>query len=83
MSKIKEIKKQYLDAIFRASSEEELEVVRLQAIGKKGDITLKMRELGNMKPDERLKIGPQLNALKELRWKKVGLLEKIVRIFLT
>ena len=65
MSKIKEIKKQYLDSIFRASSEEELEVFRLQAIGKKGYITLKMRELGNMKPDERLKIGPQLNALKD------------------
>jgi phenylalanyl-tRNA synthetase alpha chain len=34
-------------------------------VGKKGEISLKMRELGKMTPEERQVAGPALNALKD------------------
>jgi phenylalanyl-tRNA synthetase alpha chain len=37
---------------------EALEAVRLAALGKKGEISLKMRELGRMSPAERQTAGP-------------------------
>ncbi len=68
----------YLAAIGRASDEAALEAVRLAALGKKGEISLKMRELGGMSPEQRLTAGPALNALKDevdaaLRAKKAAL----------
>jgi len=39
--------------------------VRLAALGKKGEISLRMRELGRMSPQERQQAGPVLNALKD------------------
>ena len=37
----------------------------MQAVGKKGEISLRMRELGKMTPEERQTAGPALNALKD------------------
>jgi len=37
----------------------------VQALGKKGEISLQMRELGRMSPEERQVMGPKLNALKD------------------
>jgi phenylalanyl-tRNA synthetase alpha chain len=39
--------------------------LRVAAVGKKGEISLKMRELGKMSPEERQVAGPALNALKD------------------
>jgi phenylalanyl-tRNA synthetase alpha chain len=47
-----------------ASDEAALEDLRLAALGKKGEISLKMRELGQMAPAERQVAGAALNALK-------------------
>ncbi len=58
------LKKKYLDGILAASDEAALEGIRLAAIGKKGEVSLKMRELGKMTPDARKTAGPALNALK-------------------
>ncbi|MBC7153698.1 MAG: phenylalanine--tRNA ligase subunit alpha [Rhodobacteraceae bacterium] len=55
----------YLTAIKGAKDEAALEEVRLAALGKKGEISLAMRELGKMTPDERKTAGPALNALKD------------------
>ncbi|WP_422049148.1 phenylalanine--tRNA ligase subunit alpha [Shimia sp.] len=54
----------YIDAIAAAADEAALEELRLQAVGKKGEVSLKMRELGKMTPEERQVAGPALNALK-------------------
>ena len=54
----------YLSAIADAPDEAALEVIRVAAIGKKGEVSLKMRELGKMTPEERQVAGPALNALK-------------------
>jgi phenylalanyl-tRNA synthetase alpha chain len=73
-----DLKSKYLDLINAAGDEAALEELRVQAVGKKGEISLKMRELGKMTPEERQVMGPQLNALKDeinsaLAAKKVAL----------
>ncbi len=54
-----------LEAVARANDEATLEDLRVSSVGKKGEISLKMRELGNMTPEERQVAGPALNALKD------------------
>jgi len=73
-----ELRTKYLDAIAAAADEAALEELRVQAVGKKGEVSLKMRELGKMTPEERQVAGPALNALKNeinsaLAAKKVAL----------
>jgi len=59
-----DLREKYIAAIAEAGSEAALEELRVQAVGKKGEISLKMRELGKMSPEERQEAGPKLNALK-------------------
>ena len=73
-----DLKAKYLSRIAGASDEAALEDIRLAAVGKKGEVALKMRELGRMTPEERQVAGPALNALKDeinsaLVAKKAGL----------
>lgn len=68
----------YLSAISLAADEAALEELRVAALGKKGEISLKMRELGQMAPEERQAAGAALNRLKDeidaaLRAKKAAL----------
>ncbi len=42
-----------------------LDQVRVAALGKKGEVSLKMRELGKMSPEERQVMGPALNGLRD------------------
>ncbi|MFD2814872.1 phenylalanine--tRNA ligase subunit alpha [Paracoccus aerius] len=61
-----------------ATDPSEIEEVRLAALGKKGEISLKMRELGRMSPEERQTIGRALNELRDeldaaLRARKLSL----------
>lgn len=68
----------YMAAIANASDEAALEDLRLAALGKKGEISLKMRELGQMEPAARQAAGAALNRLKDeidgaLRAKKAAL----------
>ena len=60
-----DLRDKYLAAIADAADEDALEAVRLAALGKKGEISLKMRELGRMSAEERQEAGPRLNALKD------------------
>ncbi|WP_373051059.1 phenylalanine--tRNA ligase subunit alpha, partial [Thalassovita aquimarina] len=60
-----DLKQKYLSAIADAGDEAALEDIRVQAVGKKGEVSLKMRELGKMTPEERQVAGPALNALKD------------------
>ncbi|MYM56090.1 phenylalanine--tRNA ligase subunit alpha [Thalassovita mangrovi] len=60
-----DLKQKYLSAIADAGDEAALEDIRVQAVGKKGEVSLKMRELGKMSPEERQVAGPALNALKD------------------
>ena len=72
------LKGKYLDGIAGAGDEATLEELRVAALGKKGEISLKMRELGQMDPAARQAAGAALNLLKDeidaaLRAKKAGL----------
>ncbi|OSP56712.1 phenylalanine--tRNA ligase subunit alpha [Pseudoruegeria sp. SK021] len=60
-----DLRNKYLMAIAAAADEAALEALRLQAIGKKGEVALMMRGLGKMDPEQRLVEGPKLNALKD------------------
>jgi phenylalanyl-tRNA synthetase alpha chain len=59
------LKAKYLSAIADAADEAALEEVRVTALGKKGEISLKMRDLGQMDPGARQAAGGHLNALKD------------------
>ena len=48
-----DLKAKYLGQIAGAADEAALEDIRLAAVGKKGEVALKMRELGRMTPEER------------------------------
>jgi phenylalanyl-tRNA synthetase alpha chain len=72
------LKAKYLTAVAGALDESALEDVRLQALGKKGEISALMASLGKMDPDARKAAGANLNLLKDeidaaLRAKKAGL----------
>ncbi|MFC7702960.1 phenylalanine--tRNA ligase subunit alpha [Plastorhodobacter daqingensis] len=78
MDNLDGLKARYLEGILAAADEAALEELRLAALGKKGEISLKMRELGQMSPEERQAAGPALNALKDeidaaLKARKAGL----------
>jgi phenylalanyl-tRNA synthetase alpha chain len=52
-------------AIALASDEAALEAIRVAELGKKGRVSLLMRELGGMSPEQRQVAGPALNGLKD------------------
>ncbi|TFL20082.1 phenylalanine--tRNA ligase subunit alpha [Jannaschia formosa] len=60
-----DLRDKYVTRIRDAADADALEAVRLAAVGKKGEVALKMRELGKMSPEERQAEGPKLNALKD------------------
>ncbi len=75
---MQDLREKYLTAIADMTDEAGLEELRLTALGKKGEISLKMRELGKMTPEERQTTGKALNILKDeidaaLRSKKSAL----------
>ena len=65
MTDFQALKGKYLANIAAAEDEAALEEVRLAALGKTGEISLAMRGLGKMTPEERKAAGPALNALKD------------------
>ena len=78
MDALAQLKDKYLAAVSAAMDEASLEEIRLAALGKKGEISLKMRELVGMSPEERQTVGAALNRLKDevdaaLRAKKEAL----------
>lgn len=78
MTTLDVLKAKYLEGIGAAADEASLEELRLAALGKKGEISLKMRELGQMTPEGRTTTGAALNRLKDeidaaLRAKKEAL----------
>jgi len=64
MTELDTLRQSWLTRIADAADESTLEQARVAAIGKKGEVSLKMRELGKMSPEERQTAGPALNALK-------------------
>lgn len=59
-----DLRTKYITAIAEAESLDALENLRVAALGKQGEVSLQMRSLGKMTPEERQVAGPALNALK-------------------
>lgn len=62
---ITDLKEKLSGLIEAANDMASLEAARVQALGKKGEITALMKTLGGMTPEERQVKGPELNALKD------------------
>jgi phenylalanyl-tRNA synthetase alpha chain len=62
---LQNLEQSLLDGISNAADETELEALRVNALGKKGSISERMKSLGEMAPEERKTAGASLNALKE------------------
>ncbi len=65
LESLAEIEAAVADRLALAASIAELEDVRVQALGKKGVISERLKTLGRMSPDERREMGPALNGLKD------------------
>ncbi len=78
MSDLDPLRQSYLSRISGAADPDALEQVRLAALGKKGEISGMMKELGRMTPEARQTTGAALNRLRDeidtaLRARKQGL----------
>ena len=51
--------------IAAAASAEALEAIRIKVLGRRGTLTLAMRELGGLDPEERRRSGAALNIAKD------------------
>ena len=65
MSNLDTLEREVLDQIETTGDQAGLDEIRVSALGKKGSVSLMMRELGKMTPEERQIMGPKLNALKD------------------
>ncbi|WP_169567180.1 phenylalanine--tRNA ligase subunit alpha [Sneathiella limimaris] len=65
MQDINELESELLSEISNAKDLDTLEAVRISALGKKGRVSLMMRGLGQMAPEERQEVAPKLNQLKK------------------
>jgi len=59
------LKDKWLAAIAGAGALDQLESLRVEALGKKGEVTGLMKTLGSLTPDERKEAGQSLNQLKD------------------
>jgi phenylalanyl-tRNA synthetase alpha chain len=60
-----DLQKKWLDAVAASSTVETLEQVRIDALGKKGEISGLMKTLGAMDPEARKDLGARLNTLRD------------------
>ena len=65
MIDLDQVRAEALNSIAAAADLEALEGLRVSLLGKKGSISLLMKSLGEMSPEERKTAGQQLNAVKD------------------
>ncbi len=66
MSDIENIQNDYLARVGAAADIESLDTIRVDAIGKKGEISLLLKTLGKMTPEERNLQGPIINGARTM-----------------
>ena len=64
MQNLDTLRKELMAAIGKSADSDELETLRVEALGKKGRVTQLMKELGTMDAEERRSIGQSLNSIK-------------------
>ena len=63
MNDLSELKNKILISISETQSSEDLESIRVSSLGRKGSISLLMKELGKLQPQDRRERGKELNLL--------------------
>ncbi len=77
--RLEEIRTQALESIESASSEEDLENIRVRVLGRKGELTMVLKAIGKLSAEERPKVGQLANKLKKeldvcmSAWRESGL----------
>ncbi len=64
MANLEQILSQGLQALAQAKDLQQLDQVRVSYLGKKGDFTLQMKQLGKLEPDQRRAVGQVINKAK-------------------
>lgn len=64
MTDLSEVKDKFAALVASAGELRALDDIRVAALGKKGEVSMMMRGLGKMSPDEKKVMGPALNGLK-------------------
>ncbi|MEH6629810.1 MAG: phenylalanine--tRNA ligase subunit alpha [Halopseudomonas aestusnigri] len=65
MDNLEELRSALLQRVEEASDLDALDTVRVQALGKKGEITQRMKTLGSLAPEERKEAGQAFNLIKQ------------------
>jgi phenylalanyl-tRNA synthetase alpha chain len=65
MDEPEELKRSLLAEVEGAQTLEDLEQVRVSVLGKKGRLTQQMKQLGQLDPEERKRVGQSLNSVKD------------------
>jgi phenylalanyl-tRNA synthetase alpha chain len=65
MQQLDEVQAKWITAAHAADSPDALEQIRVEALGKKGEVSLLMKSLGGLDPEARRAAGQQLNAVKD------------------
>ena len=63
MQDLSELKSKILKSIIETASSDDLESIRISSLGKKGSVTMLMKQLGKLQPQERKERGRGLNLL--------------------
>jgi phenylalanyl-tRNA synthetase alpha chain len=63
--RLEEIRLRALDAVESASGEEDLENLRVEVMGRKGELTVVLKAIGRLSPEERPEMGRLANAVKK------------------
>tara|TARA_Y100001970_G_scaffold119678_1_gene148426 strand:- start:511 stop:1596 length:1086 start_codon:yes stop_codon:yes gene_type:complete len=71
MENLNSIKEEILQKIESAESDDSIEEIRISELGKKGRISRLLGELGKLNQDERRKLGPEINGLKNTVLEKI------------
>lgn len=79
MSELESLESEILAAIAAATSEAELEEVRVAALGKKGSVSEQLKTLGKLSPEERREMGPAINGLKARVGEALGARREILQ----
>jgi phenylalanyl-tRNA synthetase alpha chain len=64
LAQVNKLREYYISRIDSAESSDELQLLKVSSLGKKGEVTALLKTLGSMIPDERKAVGECVNSLK-------------------
>ena len=79
MQDYEQLKNEILEKIDRSSTLEGLEDVRVESLGKKGSLSLLMKQLGSIEPDKRRETGQKLNLIQKEVLATIDIKKEVLR----